>query len=220
MITPPIRTLKFYGQGYSSQPLSVVASVNDVTVFSGEIPTVNESFDLATNANSVLFSFDTGVDSSYEGSLPMSILVSGTDGGVVFGEVEVNQQWVANPAFTEEQIATFLDKSVDRPTKLAIRNTVASPAFSDADLAWLTGADCTNDLTVNLQYRVKLMSYGCHTYVQSADTYAPVSSIANVAINNTVLTSTTNPKVPADECLTLRVNLTCLGVPSFDLPLA
>jgi len=219
MITAPIRTLKFYGQGYSSQPLSVVASVNDVTVFSGEIPTVNESFDSAADANAVLFSFDTGVDSSFNGSLPMSILVSGTDGGVVFGNVEVNQQWVVNPAFTEEQITTFLDKSVDRATKVTLRSTVASPAFSADDISWLNTANCAGDETANQQYKQKLVSHGCHTYVQSADAYAAVDSIANVAINNTVLTSSTNPKVPADECLTLRVNLTCLGIPAFDLPL-
>jgi hypothetical protein len=219
MITAPIRTLKFYGQGYSSQPLSVVASVNDVTVFSGEIPTVNESFDSAADANAVLFSFDTGVDSSFDGSLPMSILVSGTDGGVVFGNVEVNQQWVVNPAFTEEQITTFLDKSVDRATKVTLRSTVASPAFSADEISWLNTANCAGDETANQQYKHKLVSHGCHTYVQSADAYAAVDSIANVAINNTVLTSSTNPKVPADECLTLRVNLTCLGIPAFDLPL-
>jgi len=219
-MTSPIRTLKFYGQGYGSETLSVVASVNNITVFSGEIPTVNESFDLATNANSVLFSFDTGVDSSYDGSLPMSILVSGADGGVIFGNVEVNQQWVVNPAFTAEQVTTFLDKSIDRGTKVTIRNTVASPAFSADDLAWLNTANCIGDETVNQEYKRKLVSHGCHTYVQSTDAYAPIDGIANVAINNGVVTSLTNLKVPADQCLTFRANLTCMGIPAFDQPLS
>ena len=219
-MTSPIRTLKFYGQGYGSETLSVVASVNDTTVFSGEIPTVNESFDLATDANSVLFSFNTGVDTDYVVGLPMSILVSGADGGVVFGNVEVNQQWVVNPAFTDEQITTFLDKTVDRATKVALRSTVASPEFSADDIAWLNAADCANDPAVLTQYKARLINHGCYTYVQSADAYAAVDSVANVAINNIVLTSSTNPKVPADQCLTLLVNLTCQVIPTFDRPLS
>ena len=48
------RTLQFYGKGYGATPVGITATIDGSTVFSGEIPTVNESIGTIASAGQVL----------------------------------------------------------------------------------------------------------------------------------------------------------------------
>jgi hypothetical protein len=79
------RTFQFCGIGYGNSPVSVTAQVNSTTIFSGEIPTIDEPIDpvpypIPAAANTtVLFSIEDSalLNTDFSGSLPMTISVTG-----------------------------------------------------------------------------------------------------------------------------------------------
>jgi len=75
-----VRTFKQYGQGFGSDPVSIIAKINDVIVFEGDIPTVDEPLpsqpDLNDNFDTVLFSWENTVD--FAGTANVEITIGGT----------------------------------------------------------------------------------------------------------------------------------------------
>jgi hypothetical protein len=75
-----VRTFKQYGQGFGTDPVSIIAKINDVIVFEGDIPTVDESLppqpDLNDSFENVLFSWENTVD--FAGIANVEITVGGT----------------------------------------------------------------------------------------------------------------------------------------------
>ena len=73
------RTLQFYGLAYGDSNVSLTATINGTTVFSGEVPTVDSQI---YNNDTLLFSLENSVlfPTNWQGSLPMSITVTGGNG--------------------------------------------------------------------------------------------------------------------------------------------
>jgi hypothetical protein len=82
------RTLQFYGCAYGTSNVSLNATINDLVVFSGEIPTVDSQI---SNNDTLLFSVENAafIPTNWEGSFPMSITVTGGD-GVTFTDINSN----------------------------------------------------------------------------------------------------------------------------------
>ena len=74
------RTLQFYGLAYGNSNVSLTATINGTTVFSGEVPTINSPVPPPPFSNEViLFSIENSslFPTNYSGAYPMSIAVSG-----------------------------------------------------------------------------------------------------------------------------------------------
>jgi len=76
------RTLQFYGLAYGNSNVSLTAIINGITVFSGEVPTINSPvptrpIDLSNEV--ILFSTENSTlfPTNYSGAYPMSITVTG-----------------------------------------------------------------------------------------------------------------------------------------------
>ena len=87
------RTLQFYGSAYGDSNVSLTATINGTTVFSGEVATINTPILLPPTPPSatVLFSIDNSplFPTNWYGSYPMSITVTGGY-GVVFDNIYCN----------------------------------------------------------------------------------------------------------------------------------
>jgi hypothetical protein len=90
------RTLQFYGGAYGNSQVSLTATINGTTVFSGEIPTVDSP--TSDDNNTLLFSLDNSslFPTNWQGSYPMSITVTGGN-GVVFTNINSNYMQTTTP---------------------------------------------------------------------------------------------------------------------------
>lgn len=85
------RTIQFLGQGYGNTPVTVDAVWNGNTIYSGAVPTVNETiptFLSTTEANNEIL-FTTDVDVTYQADVPMTITVT-SPGALVVGQIYGN----------------------------------------------------------------------------------------------------------------------------------
>ena len=76
------RTLQFYGLAYGNSNVSLTATINGTTVFSGEVPTINSPVPAPPvdfSNEIILFSIENSTlfPTNYSGAYPMSIAVSG-----------------------------------------------------------------------------------------------------------------------------------------------
>jgi hypothetical protein len=76
------RTLQFYGYAYGDSNVSLTATINGITVFSGEVPTINSPIPVLPvdfSNEVILFSIENSTlfPTNYSGAYPMSITVSG-----------------------------------------------------------------------------------------------------------------------------------------------
>ena len=76
------RTLQFYGLAYGNSNVSLTATINGTTVFSGEVPTINSPMPVPPidfSNEVILFSIENSslFPTNYSGAYPMSIAVSG-----------------------------------------------------------------------------------------------------------------------------------------------
>lgn len=93
------RTLQFYGYAYGTSNVSITAIVNNTTVFSGEIPTIDLPLpqpSVNLSDETVLFSVpnSTLFPTNWSGSYPMRVIVTGGY-GVAFGTIECNYMLTA-----------------------------------------------------------------------------------------------------------------------------
>lgn len=130
------RTLQFYGKGYGATPVGITATIDGSTVFSGEIPTVNESIGTIASAGQVLL-FTTELPITEIGQKSMIVEVTG--GQVVLTQILTNYPLIPNPVFSAEQFAVITAHTPRSPrdTGLAIEIAVANPPLSDDELAIL-----------------------------------------------------------------------------------
>jgi hypothetical protein len=81
------RTVQFFGQGYGTIPASIVVKLEDLTIFSGEIPTIAQSaYNTDPSDQVVLFTCELPV--TFEGLKPMSVEVLA--GTVVMAQIHAN----------------------------------------------------------------------------------------------------------------------------------
>lgn len=86
------KTLQFYGLAYGDSNVSLTATINGTTIFSGEVPTINTPIPLIDlTSATILFSIDNSTlfPTNWSGSYPMSITVTGGY-GVVFDNIYCN----------------------------------------------------------------------------------------------------------------------------------
>lgn len=130
------KTIKFYGRGFGTTPAAINVVYNGNTVYTGEVPTVDEPPsalpDVPVDQLSFLFSLDVPVE--YSGTAPMS--VETTAGSVTLGSELTNYKLLKNPVFTPEQWAIIIDPT-KVPESLQIRVDLATPAFTSEEIALL-----------------------------------------------------------------------------------
>jgi hypothetical protein len=81
------RTVQFFGQGYGSSPATIVVKLEGLTIFSGEIPTIDQTgFNTAPDDQVVLFTCELPV--TFEGLKPM--LVEVLTGTVALAHIRAN----------------------------------------------------------------------------------------------------------------------------------
>jgi hypothetical protein len=88
------RTLQFYGAAYGNTPVTLTATINGTSVFSGEVPTIDSPLPSPSPpipTPNVLFSINESslFPTNWQGTYPMSISVTGGD-GAVFGFINSN----------------------------------------------------------------------------------------------------------------------------------
>jgi hypothetical protein len=91
------RTTKIFGQGFGSTPAEIAVTLNGSTIYTGEVPTLDQAVPGLPNldlVNSVaeLCSFEIGMDVS--GILPMTCTV--LSGTVIFAQINANYCVIAN----------------------------------------------------------------------------------------------------------------------------
>jgi hypothetical protein len=81
------RTVQFFGQGYGSVSANILVKLEDLIIFSGEIPTIYQAgFNTAPNDQVLLFTCELPV--TFDGSKPMSVdVIAGT---VVMAQIHAN----------------------------------------------------------------------------------------------------------------------------------
>ena len=98
------RTLQFYGFAYGNSNVSLTATINGTTVFSGEVPTINSPVPAPPvdfSNEIILFSIENSTlfPTNYSGAYPMSIAVSGGY-AAAFNGINCNYMLTGNIATT------------------------------------------------------------------------------------------------------------------------
>jgi hypothetical protein len=92
-VTYENRTLQFYGLAYGNSNVSLTATINGTTVFSGEVPTINSPVPAPPVDFNEVILFSTGnstlFPTNYSGAYPMSITVTGGY-GAIFRAIKAN----------------------------------------------------------------------------------------------------------------------------------
>ena len=92
------RTLQFYGLAYGDSNVSLTATIDGTTVFSGEVPTINSIMPPPpVDFSVILFSIENSTlfPTNYSGTYPMSITVSGGY-AATFNEIKCNYTPTSN----------------------------------------------------------------------------------------------------------------------------
>ena len=183
------RTFQFCGIGYGNSPVTVTARVNSTTVFSGEIPTINESIDpvpypTSNVANTtVLFSIADSalLNTDFSGSLPMTVDVSGGNAAIF----------------------TFINSNYYRGNVLQDPNAGTANAYSLDYFGTPTNSestpDCRSSVTINGVQQVPPLepSTGCWAWL--VPTASSISYNWNIGIGQigNVVGNTVNYTPPA-----------------------
>lgn len=153
------RTIQFYGAAYGSAPVSITATANGNTVFSGTVNTLNEPFPTAwpdPAQFTVLFTMEAPV--SFSGAIPMTVTVNSGD-GVAMAHVRANYVYIPNPIYSSEQWAT-ISANPQSAESLAIQTSLANPPFNQTEIDTLS-----NPSTTQTQYYTILNAHGLIPYI-------------------------------------------------------
>lgn len=134
------RTMRIYGYGYGNSTASIQASLNGTTVFSGEIPTLDqETVFIRPDQQTVIFTVPIPME--FTGNANVAITVA--NGYVHYDYVDINYNLIPNPAYTTEQVAILTQPHGPgvRDQKIAVYSSVAVPPFSTEELAILENLD-------------------------------------------------------------------------------
>ena len=131
------RTLQFYGLAYGDSNVSLTATINGTTVFSGEVPTINSPVPAPPvdfSNEIILFSIENSTlfPTNYSGAYPMSIAVSGGY-AAAFNGINCNYMLTGNVTAT-----TVMENSSITGNVLTV-GTVSSGTVAIGQL--LTGTD-------------------------------------------------------------------------------
>jgi hypothetical protein len=112
------RTLQFRGLAYGDSTVSLTATINGDTVFSGEVPTINSSLPMPpvddTDAGLLFSLIDSQLfRSNQPGSYAVSITVSGGYGAIVTG---IYNNYVKHAILTDQPVAVLANSSIEGTT--------------------------------------------------------------------------------------------------------
>lgn len=91
------RTFKQLGMAYGTEPLTIIARIDNVVVYEGTIPTLNQPVQTDPNANNFaaqLFTWE--LDTAFSGTVDMSITIAG-EGCLFLTETLANYVQIQNP---------------------------------------------------------------------------------------------------------------------------
>lgn len=172
------RTVNFEGYGYGSTTVNAVVTFNGTTVFSGTVPTLNQSeVSIDPDQQAVLFNFEIPVDIS--GTFPVTVTFTGGDSAFVM-QVESNYMPVGNPVYSEDDLKKLINPTTLQQQRIAIWTPLANPPLSSADLEIL-------DRGTPEEQNVVLAAHGLSLTVSGgASNYqfiAPAQCKTNVMVN-------------------------------------
>ena len=167
------RTYKFYGQGYGTSPVSIVAKVNATTIFSGEIPTIPFPEPPYPRPDQLIFELvdSSALGTDFAGSITMTITVAEGD-SAGFQAIDCNYMQYTNPVFSAEELATLQNPATPHDTVVDIRATYAVPPFTAEEITFLKDHNWS-DPVVQQQAMALLYSHGVANYTSSADVFLP-----------------------------------------------
>jgi hypothetical protein len=207
------RTIKFTGQGYGESPVSVTATVDGTTVFSGTVPTTTGWVKTLTADQVDLFSFELPIE--FEGTKDVSLAVTGDN--LYIAAVYANFVAVNNPIYSEAEMLT-LQSTSERAEKNDIYFVKANPPLTDEEKAILE----TSGPTAKAQRRA---IYPAHNLVLrisgGADSFSePLDSsnvLTDITVNGTAVPApSSNPgdpvgqwgfEVPGGGSVTCKLNI-------------
>jgi hypothetical protein len=174
------RTIKLLGQGFGSSPVSITATVDGATVYTGTINTVDEPVPAQyTGKGSDMFSFT--VDTTFSGTKPVTIAVTG--GTLVTTVTLGNYAMIKNPALTPEEAATFdFDDPDNVPPEVESKGGYFIPG-SDSDFGAIGRYDSKNNVTIDGVPQVKGDPTGRE---QFADWFWTVNSGSTIAFDSNI----------------------------------
>ena len=138
------RTVQFFGQGYGVSPAKIVAKLDGLEIYNGEIPTLDQpSYNTAPEDQVVLFTCELPVE--FDGLIPMSVEV--VEGTAVFAHVLANHCFHPNG----ENEYYPVRQGTDARKNVKIDNEPQTPAFElPGTWSWTVsqGSTLTYDLHV------------------------------------------------------------------------
>jgi hypothetical protein len=170
------RTIQFFGQGYGTLAINANVQINGNTVFTGEIPTVDQPMNRVPKDQVKIFEFELPVDTV--DSVPVSILFTGEEAVYVL-QVLANYVLIKNSVYTQEQWDIVSNPDSTLSEKLPIFESVANPPLTSADILVLQNGTPEEKTLVLTEHNLKLR-------ISGPDLYGPLTSPqskTNVVIN-------------------------------------
>lgn len=215
------RTIQIFGQGYGTTPCTINAVFAGNTVFSGPIPTVEDTPSQSDVVpTQVLFSFD--VPMSLQGNFPVSISFSGEK--LLIREVKANYAIKTNSIYDANETAILKPLLIPPPPApphtdmVAVFTSKANPPFSQEEIDFLTSADLQYQ---GQMFRETLLAHGCEFKQTSGPLeflfVSPAQSKTNVSVNGEPQLVSTMPQSLDGEWGYYVYNIDGQGVITFDL---
>jgi hypothetical protein len=180
------RTIQFFGQGYGTVAINANVQIDGNTVFTGEIPTVDQPQSRLPKDQVKIFEVELPVDTV--GSVPVSILFTGEEMVYVL-HMQANYVPVKNPVYTPEQLSILIDPDSTLTEKLPIFESVANPPLTSADILVLQNGTPEEKTLVLTEHNLKLLTSG-------PDLYGPLlapRARTNVVVDGVAVTPGNDP---------------------------
>ena len=158
------RTLKFYGQGFGTNPVTITAIIDGNTVYDGPVSTIDEILTSDPYPQDLCSSlFSTQIPVEFSGSFPVTIQVN-SGFGIKLVTILENYILIPNPIYTPEQFEIVTNPDSGTEEVLDIFIDLASPAFSPEEIAVLSNPD-----TPEYEFRLLLTQHNVSVYVSGGE---------------------------------------------------
>jgi hypothetical protein len=149
------RTIQFFGQGYGTTAITANVQLNGNTVFTGEIPTVDQSVSVFPLDQVDIFNFELPLDTV--GPVSVAILFTGAETVYVEQVLANYVAPIANPVYTPQQLAILSNSSTPQAEKLPIFESAANPPLTNADILVLQNGTPEERAPVLKEHNLQLM---------------------------------------------------------------
>jgi hypothetical protein len=168
------RTLQFLGRGYGSTPATVIATLDGVTIYTGEVPTLDQETILELPGEQVVM-FTTEIPLDFTGNKAFSMQV--TSGTVNFADQLANYALAPNPVFSPTEFAVLTNPASTPAELIAVESAHATPPFTAADITALESMTDLTDPAVRTARDALLAEHGVTTYAAASgpDVYGDIN---------------------------------------------